>query len=527
MNVRHRSIKLPNWLIAQVNLWGPGLLFVAITVMVYYDSLSCFFYHDDLFLIHEVKRLSLLEFVEQSFSSSTALPANLAWLFRPVPHYLYFFTGYQLFGLAAGPYHIFHLIFHTVNAWLVYRLVARATLNKRAGFISAMLFVSAVRVHFESIFWVSGMVEVGMTFFMLISLNLYLETPDRFRSRTLLGAISTSSYALALLSKETAIILPVLLLMLELLRERRQQKELWSRPSRRFTGFFAGHVVVTLLYLAFRVPRLLQAAGSSSSYAASFDIGGILDKYLWGLIWSVDTILELWWRITNAVPSLPLFWPSILAFFASVIGSVLWLLHQANRPERRRWLRALVLWGMWFVLGLSPVVLTPAFAAYLFMWPSIGLFALLSLILDKTLQRPWGQHHLQSRCVLFALSILLLVSALLKVNDLNRSAWPSKYAALNQTTIHRVMELRPTLPQDSCIYLTGFPSKTWSVDTAPFIFRVFYKREDLDVLLESDASILSLANRCPHVFVFAYTQGQVEEIPYEQSKVDTTSEEQK
>lgn len=509
---QQKRTRLKHRLKPQRAVWMLAVLFV-VTTIVYRESLGCFFYHDDLFLVSQIQQLSLGEFVKQSLSGSTSIPANLGWLFRPVPHYLYFSLGYHLFGLNAGPYHIFHLLLHAFNAWLIFHLVARITSSRRAGIITALLFVLAVRVHFESIFWISGIVEISMTFFLLVSFNLYISAVDQTKYGAFYGFISISGYVLALLCKETALIFPALVLITEILRERTRPKEMKSSSSRRVIWLISIYTVLTLIYLVLRSPRLIQAAGSSSSYAVSLNIKTIIEKYLWGLIWSVDTIES---GITRLIPNLPLFWPSILAFYMGVVGLLGWLMLQAKSRERKRWFRSLLLWSSWFVIGLLPVLLTNAFAAYLFMWSCIGLFAVLGMILDSTLRRLETKYQLPPLRVLLPLFVLLLISAALRASDLDQSAWPPKYADLNRQTIAWVKEKHPSFPNDSCIYLAGFPSRTWFADTAPFVFNAFFQRDDLAVFLESEPSALDRIAQCRNVFVFSYVQGQIEESSTQQ-----------
>lgn len=126
--------------------------------------------------------------------------------------------NFAISGEDAWSYHLFNLIFHLVNCYLVYRFVLLLTKNNSLiAFVTSLLF-AIHPLHVESVAWVSERKDVLYTLFFLaghISFTRYLDTSDKKQYwLTLLFVI------LSLLSKPAAVIFPVSLFCIDVLRRR-------------------------------------------------------------------------------------------------------------------------------------------------------------------------------------------------------------------------------------------------------------------------------------------------------------------
>jgi len=126
-------------------------------------------------------------------------------------------------------YHLTNLLFHTANALLfyfiaqaLYRIAAARAKESEwrtsiAAFVAALVFaVHPLRV--ESVAWVTERRDVVSGLFYLLAILLYIcayEGPDCPLRRKYYWA-SLAAFALALLSKELAVTLPVVLLILDI-----------------------------------------------------------------------------------------------------------------------------------------------------------------------------------------------------------------------------------------------------------------------------------------------------------------------
>jgi hypothetical protein len=170
---------------------------------------------------------------------------RLSWMFTTflMGHYqplswLTFAIDYLLWGMDPFGYHLTNVLLHTANAVLFYfisrRLLGAALsvsagaenwqLNFSAGFAALLFAIHPLRV--ESVAWATERRDVLSGLFYFTTIYFYLRTVESVQPSTRrrwLG-VTVAAYLLSLLSKATAIALPVVLLVLDIY------------PLRRLTG---------------------------------------------------------------------------------------------------------------------------------------------------------------------------------------------------------------------------------------------------------------------------------------------------
>lgn len=127
--------------------------------------------------------------------------------------------NYLISGDNAWSYHLFNLIFHLINCFLVYRLVLLLSKNNPViAFVTSLLF-GIHPMHVESVAWVSERKDVLYGLFFLaghITFTRYVDSGSKkYYWLTFLLAV------LSLLSKPAAVIFPVSLFCIDLLRSRK------------------------------------------------------------------------------------------------------------------------------------------------------------------------------------------------------------------------------------------------------------------------------------------------------------------
>jgi len=135
-------------------------------------------------------------------------------------------VNYAISGDQAWSYHLFNLVFHLISCFLVYRLVFHLSKNNSlVAFVVSVLF-AIHPMHVESVAWVSERKDVLYGMFFLAGHISYLRYVDG-------GSKKYYSYTfflllLSLLSKPAAVIFPVSLLCIDLLRNRKLSLRLIS-----------------------------------------------------------------------------------------------------------------------------------------------------------------------------------------------------------------------------------------------------------------------------------------------------------
>lgn len=122
---------------------------------------------------------------------------------------------YKIFGLNPRAFHFFNLLLHLFNVVLVFYFIYLLTRRIEASVIVAVLF-AIHPMHAESVVWISERKDVLYAFFYLGSLIAYLSpplTPPEGRGKNFL--LSLFLFLFSLLSKASAITLPLVLLLLD------------------------------------------------------------------------------------------------------------------------------------------------------------------------------------------------------------------------------------------------------------------------------------------------------------------------
>jgi len=129
--------------------------------------------------------------------------------YRPVVT-LSYMLDYMLWGPNPAGYHLTNLIFHLLNTVLVYLVVDSLYKKKYVALATGLMF-GLHPIHTEAVTWISGRTETISAFFYLLALLCYVKWMRKAERKYL--AASIGSFVLALLSKETALTLPLVLVL--------------------------------------------------------------------------------------------------------------------------------------------------------------------------------------------------------------------------------------------------------------------------------------------------------------------------
>ena len=250
---------------------------------------------------------------------------------------------YQIAGAIPFSFHLASLVLNGLAVWLVFYLLRRFS-GERVALIAAGLF-ALHPIHTESVAWIAAVTDLELTVFYLAAFLLYLKVPDsghRWRARAAMCAV----FALALLSKEQAMTLPVLAVIFEhFYRDDRAVTTLWEKLSR-----YAPLLAMAALYFGVRTivlggvtsivlrPNLSWYETGLSAVAL---IGGYLGKLIWPAHLSAFYVFHPSQHLTDAAVLLGLVGLTLCA----VVFVALW---------RRAHLLSFAL--VWMFLTLGPVL---------------------------------------------------------------------------------------------------------------------------------------------------------------------------
>lgn len=348
------------------------LLVVALlaTGLVYAPSLGFGFVDDDHGQVVENPRIRNWHEVPGYFTSNVWAHLTPVIGDVPPPYYrplflVWLFANYQLFGTNPAGWHLAAVLLHLLATVLAYRLVRAITGEAVPAALAALLF-GLHPIHVESVAWISGVPEPLMAIFLLASMLCYLK--GREREGLLWAALSVFLFGLALLAKETAIVLPAVLFAYEMTLGADREKK---RP--RFRQL-APYAALALIYLVVRRASLGGTFTTPIPWSVMFlTWPSVLGYYLRRLLWPVNLTI---------VCDLPyvtrLDWRNVIlpAIAIATLFLAVWI------AARRR--PAIGFAALWMGLLILPPLYLRGLAAgeiahdrYLYL-PSLGLCALVA-----------------------------------------------------------------------------------------------------------------------------------------------------
>ncbi len=224
------------------------IIIIAVSFVVFANSFRNGFVLDDVFIIQKNKTIRDLANIPEFFSSDywegTRYKGESSALYRPLVIISYA-VDYAVWKLNPFGYHILNLVLHTLNGLLIFYL-ALIILGKdiRSALFVSLLFI-VHPVHVEAVAGIVGRAEVAAVFFLLVAFMAYALKDNVLKMKH--GyAVSLFSFGLALLTKETALILPAIIVLYDLFRLG-DLRELKKRIAR-----YAGYIGVVIVYFFVR-----------------------------------------------------------------------------------------------------------------------------------------------------------------------------------------------------------------------------------------------------------------------------------
>jgi tetratricopeptide (TPR) repeat protein len=164
-----------------------------------------------------------------------------------------------VWGRAPSGFHVTNLLLHLAAALLVYALACRREAWPAAAAFGAALFAGHP-VHVESVAWISGRTDLLCTVLCLAAFLLDRVGARRARTSGARRAAALACFFLALLAKEMAVTLPLLLGLDRFLRPGRPVARLRiaARAMAPYLVIAAGYVVLRRVVLGFEADPLVR-----------------------------------------------------------------------------------------------------------------------------------------------------------------------------------------------------------------------------------------------------------------------------
>lgn len=211
-----------------------------VTLLNFTNVISGDFVADDMFYIVNNESIRSL------FSYDLLFPKKHLFSsfnnYRPVYNFI-LALEYALFGLNSIPYHIFNILLHTVNTFLLYLLTLKYTDKKLLALLAAIIF-AVHPIHTEAVSNITGLSEVLTSFFALFAIWLY----SKSKKLDVYYISSLLCYLFAILSKENGIVALGVIILLDVCNNWLNLSKLKSKLF-----YYGGYFFVLFSYLLLKI----------------------------------------------------------------------------------------------------------------------------------------------------------------------------------------------------------------------------------------------------------------------------------
>jgi protein O-mannosyl-transferase len=370
--------------------WGKALILVLAVSVVYLNSFAGVFQFDDYKMIVNYARAHSIASWLYYFSHHIRPLLKLSYTFNWI-------SGLGLFG-----FHIVNLAIHIINTLLVY-FISREFLfrtgerhSANGAFLCALLF-GLHPIQTEAVTYICGRSVSLMTLFYLGSMLTYIKGEETRRS-FLTYVLSPALFIIAVLTRETALTLPLALLLWNICSEG-QQGTLRKSLRSQAVHWSIFMLIVLAVLLHYKYEQLLIF-----SYGLR-GVGENLFSQFNGLGYLLSRLVMI--NGLNIDPDIPAFssWTIPIIMKAVMLAALLAGALVAFR--KWRWISFGVLWFFLHLIPTNSIIprLDIANERHMYL-PAIGLFLVIAVFMEKVRIAFYERHHLL-HALFMALFIIL------------------------------------------------------------------------------------------------------------------------
>jgi len=289
-----------------------------------------------------------------------------------------------VFGNHAWGWHLTTILVHMLATFLLYLLILRLGIDRDVGLLAALIF-GLHPAHIEAVAWISGVTEPLLGVFLIATILAYLQSRGGGPSAMKWKVASLLFFALAILEKETAMILPGLLLIYEWIFGAQWGTSFEVRKTLAWCGEAFGKIWPYLSVIALYVPMRIHALKGFSHVMARLSLTQMV--FTWPML-AGFWIRHLLWPagLSTFYNFHPVLLPDLRNFilpaiFEICVGLALFACVRRSRPA--------AFFAAWLVLPFIPLLNLRVFVAndfahdrYLYL-PSAGLAVLVAMLLKR------------------------------------------------------------------------------------------------------------------------------------------------
>src|SRR3990172_4012767 len=361
-------------------------LIFLISFFLFLPSLSTFYTNDDFFLLKISQANSVKEFL--NFFNLTRGPDGLG-MYRPLTTQVFYFLARKIFNLNPLGLHVISFFIFFAVIFLVYKFCLlllndhKSPFTNHISLLAAFLYATSA-THFGHLYFLGAFQELGLALFFLLSVLSFIKFLHKSSTNYLL--LSLLFFVLSLLSKETAVVLPLCLFLIYIFFK--LTKKSAPLPINRLIASTAPYFLILIFYFYFRFAYYGFATGDS--YVWDFSVKRAVNTLGWYGLWSFnlpEMLVDFVGPGFHFNPNLFKYWSSQIIPILTLFLLELFLLSAAVykffsssiRKLEIRNLKLVIFGTSWFLITLLPVLFLPLhkFTFYLTL-PLMGVVVFIS-----------------------------------------------------------------------------------------------------------------------------------------------------
>ncbi|MGA9363525.1 MAG: hypothetical protein WBW16_04065 [Bacteroidota bacterium] len=404
-------------------------ILVALTVILFIPSLGIRFLNDDVSVIGFSVGGDRADYGKLLSSEEV-----LGGYYRPLSN-LMNMVDFSLWGWNPFGFHLTNLVLHAFNVVLVYCLVRMLTEGHFAAFVATLLF-AVHPIHELSVLWIPGRGDLLCGLFYVLAVILWIRWRSHPRPAFLF--LSLIAFFIALLSKEMAVSLPLLLSVIEFRFQweecSHQRGQMLLESLRRSWPYF----IVVLLYglgrYVFLNDDILHSTQIGYSNTSLLHFAENIAAFAGFLLIPFGHF-----AIEGFLSAHQAIFLSALAG-ASILGC--WILWKGIAAST-----SFAITALWIVVTLLPVLqLSMRWYMYL---PSVGFCIGVGFLLTRIFQRAGG--------LAVALTLVLITAYSVPLYSQERT-W-LETSTLAERLLRDVHAQAPSLSDNDAIFVLALPAK--------------------------------------------------------------------
>ena len=253
------------------------LLFAVVIFLLYAKSLFFKFTYldDNQLLINRTHFLDNFANIIKSFQEPVFyLAASGSTYYRPILN-VFFILEYNLFSDNFFLYHLFNIILHLLNTFLVYKFFTKFKVKNTTSIASALIF-GVHPVLTQAVGWIPGINDLLLALFLLPSIIYFIDYLENGSNKNLFFYILF--FSLSIFTKESAILLIFVYALIFFFVKNK-------RSIKKFLIIFLPQLLTigAFLYLRFRAVQL--------DVPGSYAMNSILTSFVGGFLVNIGKIL--------------------------------------------------------------------------------------------------------------------------------------------------------------------------------------------------------------------------------------------